>query len=405
MTSITLTKRDACRFLLTHQRLRPPYECEGKAGILDFIRHVGCIQFDPLDIVGHNPELVLQSRVSGFRPAMLQELLYKDRKLLDAWDKMMAIYCVEDWPYFYYRQREAAARSRWRNADPVKAVSPKILKAIEERGPLSSIDLEHDQKVDWSWGPTRVAKVALDNMYYLGKLIIHSKVHTRKVYDLASRHIPGEILTAPDPHITQEEYHDWHVLRRIGSVGLLWNTHSVWHGIYGTGSSQRLDTLTRLVEQGKAVEVRVEDVKKTLYMRIQDIPELDSIRGLGSLVSRAAILAPLDNLLWDRDLVKQLFDFDYTWEVYKPVAERKYGYYVLPVLYGDRFIARFEPGRNKKSGALIIKNWWWESGVEPSAEMKTALCDCFERFLGYLGTTMIEVKKAIVKREGLDWLP
>ena len=104
-------------------------------------------------------------------------------------------------------------------------------------------------------------------------------------------------------------------------------------------------------------------------------------------------------------MVKQLFGFDYTWEVYKPVAERKYGYYVLPILYGDRFIARFEPGRDKKSGALIIKNWWWESGVELSTEMKAALRDCFARFLAYLGTDNVEVDKALARREGLDWLP
>ena len=103
MDSITLTKQQARRFILAHQGLWPPYQFEGKAGILDFISHVGCIQFDPLDIVGHNPELVLQARVSGFRSAMLQELLYEDRKLLDGWDKMMAIYCTQDWPYFYYK--------------------------------------------------------------------------------------------------------------------------------------------------------------------------------------------------------------------------------------------------------------------------------------------------------------
>ena len=405
MTSINLNKQEACRFLLAHQRLWPPYGHEGKPGILDFIRHVGCIQFDPLDIVGRNPELVLQSRVSGFRPVMLQELLYKDRKLLDAWDKKMSIYGVEDWPYFHYRQREAAARSPRRDADLIRKTSDEIRKAIEERGPLSSIDLEHDQKVPWSWGPTRLAKVALDNMYYLGELIIHSKVHTRKVYDLASRHIPGEILNAPDPHETQEQYHDWHILRRIGGVGMLWDTHSVWHAIYRADASERAAALTRLIEQEKAIEVHVEGINKPFYMRSRDMVELDSVRESDSILPRAAILAPLDNLLWGREMVKQLFGFDYTWEVYKPVAERKYGYYVLPILYSDRFIARFEPGRDKKSGALIIKNWWWESGVELSTEMKAALRDCFARFLAYLGTDNVEVDKALARREGLDWLP
>ena len=391
--------------MLAHQGLWPPYGFHGKDGIVDFIRHVGCIQFDPLNVVGHNTELVLQSRVSDFRPDMLQELLYQDRKILDGWDKMMAIYCIEDWPFFCYRQREAFGRSRRRDAGLVRSVFPQVLKAIEERGPLSSIDLDHDQKVDWSWGPKRLANVALDTMYHMGELVIHHKVNTRKVYDLASRHIPEELFSAPDPHQTKEQYHDWHVLRRIGSVGLLWNKSSVWHGIYGAGSSERAATLARLVKQAKVIEVHVEGVATPLYMRSQDLTELDEVMESDNPLPRAAILAPLDNLLWERELLGRLFGFDYTWEVYKPVAERKYGYYVLPVLYGDRLIARFEPGRDKKSGALIIENWWWETDVTPSEEMRVALHGCFQRFLGYLGTTLLQVDQALARREGLDWLP
>ncbi len=412
MGSLTLTKQQASRFILAHQGLWPPYGFEGKSGILDFIRHVGCVQFDPLDIVGHNPELVLQSRVRDFRPAMLQELLYENRKLLDGLDKQMAIYCIEDRPYFYHRQREAAKRSRRRRTEPVQAVSPQISKAIEERGPLSSIDLDHNRKVDWSWGPKRLANVALDNMYYLGELVIHHKVHTRKVYDLASRHIPDELLTAPDPHETEEEYHDWHVLRRIGSVGLLWNRSGMaWSGIYGTGTiywagnKERAAALKRLCAQGKAVEVHVENIKTPLYMRSQDSTELDTVMEPDDQVSQAAIIAPLDNLLWERELVEQLFDFKYRWEVYKPIAEREYGYYVLPILCSDRFVARFEPGRSKDDGSLIIKNWWWEYGVTPSAEMRAALQDCFMRFVGYIGTVKIQIDEALAKQKDLDWLP
>jgi len=405
MKSIKLTRKQARRFILRHQSLWPPYELEGKAGILDFIRHVGCIQFDPLNIVGHNPELVLQSRVAGFRPEILQELLYKDRTLLDGWDKMMAIYRVEDWPNFYFRQREAARQSARRESSAVKEVMPKVRQAIEERGPLSSIDLEHDRKVDWAWGPTRLAKVALENLYYLGELVIHHRVHTRRVYDLASRHIPEEILNAPDPHRTQEEYHDWHVSRRIGGIGLLWNTHTVWSGIYGAGSAESLAAINRMIKKGRVIEVIVEDVGKSLYMRSMDLPELEVVTESDDDIKHAAIIAPLDNMMWERDLIEAMFDFKYRWEVYKPVVERKYGYYVLPVLYGDRFVARFEPGRDKKNRTFIIKNWWWQEDIEKSEEMRNALQDCFQRFLRYLDTDAIEVDRALVQREGLDWLP
>jgi hypothetical protein len=404
--TLSLTKKQARRFVLAHQGLLHPYARKGKDGILSFIRHVGCIQFDPLDIVGHSSELVLQSRIDGFRPAMLEELLYTDRKLLDAWDKKMAIYPVEDWPNFRYRQWEVTAWSRRRNTDHIKKVMPLVRQAIEERGPLSSIDLDHNQKVAWSWGPTRLAKVALENMYYLGELVVHHKVHTRKVYDLASRNIPTEIFNAPDPHPAQEEYHDWHVLRRIGGIGLLWNRPSTgWHGIYGAAKNERQAALKRLIEQGKSTEVKVEGIKYPLYVRSRDLPVLDSIGETGEQPAGAAIIAPLDNLLWDRDLIEMLFGFKYRWEVYKPVVEREYGYYVLPVLYGDRFIARFEPGKDKKAGALVIRNWWWEKDVIGSDAMYNSLKDCFQRFMEYLGVGKISVKKSLVTRERLDWLP
>ena len=399
-----ITKRQARRFILSHQGLWPPYEMQGKPGVLSHVRRVGCIQFDPLNIVGHNPELVLQARVSDFRPLMLRELLYQDRKLLNGWDKMMSIYSVEEWPYFR-RRREAARRNPGRSREAVKAILPQVRKEIEERGPLSSIDLDFDQAVDWSWAPTRLARAALESMYFWGELIIHHKVHTRKVYDFARRHIPDELLSAKDPNETEEQYHDWYVLRRIGSVGLLWDrSGGAWLAMPGIKSKERRLALARLLQQGKVLEVRVEGMKPPLYVRSEDKACLNQMLDSNNLSPRAVILAPLDNLLWDRRFVEELFDFHYRWEVYKPVAERQYGYYVLPILYGDRFVARFEPGRDKKSGALIIKNWWWESGVNPSKGMQSDLANCFKRFLSYLGTGDLRIDSEPAQQAGLDWL-
>jgi uncharacterized protein YcaQ len=112
----------------------------------------------------------------------------------------------------------------------------------------------------------------------------------------------------------------------------------------------------------------------------------------------------LDNLLWDRRLIKALFDFEYIWEVYKPVAERRYGYYVLPILYGDRFVARFEPGRDRETGALVIKNWWWEPGGGACQQLQTDLLCCFQRFLQYLGADSLQIADAVEEREALGWL-
>ena len=142
--------------MLAHQNLWPPRTLRGKAGVLEHMRRVRCIQFDPLNIVGRNPELVLQARVADFRPSMLQELLYRDREFLDGWDKMMSIYPLQDWPYFR-RRREGAKTRRGRSRDEVDAVVPRVRDELDARGPLSSIDLDFGQTVDWSWAPTRLA--------------------------------------------------------------------------------------------------------------------------------------------------------------------------------------------------------------------------------------------------------
>ncbi len=95
-------------------------------------------------------------------------------------------------------------------------------------------------------------------------------------------------------------------------------------------------------------------------------------------------MAPLDNLLWDRKLVKDIFDFEYSWEVYKPVSKRQYGYYVLPVLYGDQLVARFEPEMHRGNEPLIIKNWWWEESYQVKENDIEAMVECFEKFCKYL---------------------
>ena len=318
MGELTLTNRQARRFLLAHQGLWPPHALQGKAGVLAFVGRVGCIQFDPLNIVGRNPELVLQARVADFRPEMLDELLYQDRALLDGWDKNMSIYAVEDWPCFA-RRRESARRHYGDPSRPATAILPQVRQAIEERGPLSSIDLEFNQTVNWSWVPTRIARAALESMYWWGELVVHHKVNTRKVYDFARRHIAEELLSAPDPNPTEEQYHDWTVKRRIGCIGLLWNcAGDAWLGLRvrpGSAfkSAHRKAALERLMERGEVLEVNVEGIRWPCYMRSADHPTLerslfqDREQDLDAHEStpRAAILAPLDNLMWDRRYLKR----------------------------------------------------------------------------------------------------
>ncbi|WP_246552747.1 DNA glycosylase AlkZ-like family protein [Paenibacillus tritici] len=420
MITYSLSKRQARLFLLRHQRLVAGGLPEGKSSIYDFVRHVGCIQYDPLSIAGHNHELVLQARIPGFTPVMASELLYKDRLLIDGWDKNMSIYCTEDWPYFH-RLREAAAL-RHQNNEAMAAMITHVREELDARGPLSSLDLASKEKIDWSWAPARLSRAAMESMYFRGELSIHHRVHTRRYYDYTTKLLPPELLHTDDPNVTTDQYHDWYVLRRIGSIGLQWNrSGDGWLGIADLKSKERTAAVQRLLLKDKLREVRIEDIKLPLYIRTADAPQLESLlleedtAGADESPSGpqardpqaaafAAALAPLDNLLWDRELIRQLFGFHYRWEVYKPVLEREYGYYVLPLLYGDRFIGRLEPVMNKKTGILTIARWWWEAGEALEHGMLPALTQAFSSLQRSTGASGIRFAPDVVHSCGLQEL-
>ena len=227
--------------------------------------------------------------------------------------------------------------------------------------------------------------------------------NTRRYFDLIERLLPADLLAAADPNPTEEAYEDWHVARRVGSLGLANPAAGeYWLGMGGMKAEARRATLARLSAQGVLIPVAVEGIAQApLFIRASDVVSARSGReAIDDAPPAAAFIGPLDNLIWDRDLIRWLFDFDYTWEVYKPAAQRKYGHYVLPVLYGDRFIARVEPIFDRKARVLTIVNWWWEAGVAPDEAMVAALAECLAAFGRYLGAGEVRLGAAVAG----DWV-
>ncbi len=393
MEAYTLTKEQARRFILCKQGLLGDYRFRGKEGILEYIRQAGCIQFDPIDVCGKNAELVLQSRIEGFKKEMLYELLYEDRQLMDYFDKNLAILPVSDWSYFE-RIREAN-RNSGRGREEVDRVAASIRKMIEERGPLSSKDLDMKKKVDWYWSSTNLARAALETLYFRGELIVHHKKGTNKYYALAEDYIPGELLEAPDPFPMELDHLKWRVLRRISAVGMLWNRPSdAWIYIWNLKSEQRRAVFEALTNENKIAELTVTGLKDKLYCLREDIPLLEKVLQAGREGSefphRTELIAALDNMLWDRKLIKTIFDFDYKWEIYTPAEQRKYGYYVLPLLSGEGFIGRAELVCDRKTRTLLVKNLWLEEGIKLTANRKKEIKKCFLRFQKFHGLKQSE---------------
>lgn len=404
VNTLTISKQTARRLILDCQGLYPPRSLTGKAGVKEFMGRVRSIQFDPINVVGRNPDLVLQSRVRDFRPRMLDELLYQDRQLVDNWDKMASLSLAEDWPYF------ARHRSRMQDifgvpSEVVMSLAPVVLDQIKREGPQSSLDFKHDEKTDWSWGPTRVSRASLEGLFKMGQLGVHHRVSNRRYFDLIENLLPKDLLETPDPNQSLEEYQTWHMLRRIRSLGLAHlNAGVQWSGIQGVKSPQRRQIIDRLVGDGALLTIEIQELPgQVFYLRHEEKTLLKKVQK-GDPAWEAALIAPLDNLLWDRKTLSRIFDFDYRWEVYTPKKKRKYGYYVLPVLYGDFFCARFDPEFDKKTRILTVRNWWWEAGIRPDQEMNDALQHCMEDFLVYLNAEGIKYSKTLLKKGDLEWL-
>lgn len=389
MSEIYLTKKEARKFILYKQGLLGEHRFKGKSGILDFIRQAGCIQFDPIDVCGKSPEIVLQSRVAGFTKAMLYELLYTDRKLVDYFDKNLAIMPVEDWKYF--RRERENHRSWEKSHKEIKQVHDQIIAAITEKGPQCSADLDISQKVDWYWSQTKLSRAALEHMYFCGELAVHHKNGNMKYYDLIRNCIPEEIVDAPEPCPEDFDYLKWQVLRRIGSLGLLWNRASdAWLGIPSQYNSlkakERNEIFAELLAQGRILPVRVEGVAHTLYCLAEDGDIAGYIRDNAYAKQRCEFIAPLDNMMCDRNLIKEIFDFEYKWEIYTPQSQRKYGYYVLPILYGEGLVGRIEMAYDRKNRQLNVSHIWYEPGVRVTKKLESGIKSALKRFEAFNGS-------------------
>jgi uncharacterized protein YcaQ len=200
---------------------------------------------------------------------------------------------------------------------------------------------------------------------------------------LIERCVPKKILEAAEPYPDDFDHKKWRVLERIGSLGLLWNRPSdAWLGIGDLKADTRNKIFDSLLQEGLITPVHVEGIKQTLYCLTKDTEIAKLIDGEGATRSnpRCEFIAALDNMMWDRNLIKAIWNFDYKWEIYTPAAQRKYGYYVLPILYGENLIGRIEPVYDKKSKQLQIKNIWYEPEIKITKKIESAVAATIKRF-------------------------
>ncbi len=383
----TISRDQAKQFIFSRQGLLGKHIFIGKDGAYKYVRQAGCIQYDPVDVCGKNAELTLQSRVKGFRKKMLEDLLYRDRLLVDYSDKELSILPSEDWPYFSgYRERSAAHGAGFAG---IPELEKEAIAYIQAHGPVSSDTLPIPGTIFWHssmhWSghwhkESLAARSVLEQLYTDGILLIHHKTGSRKYYDLAEKYLPVDLLRAPNPCPDEASFRNWRVRRRIGAIGLLWNRRSdAWLGISMT-TEQREESFARLEAAGKITPLRVEGIRFPLYMLSEEMPLLESVlAGETDLTPRLEFLAPLDPMLWDRKLIEALWDYQYSWEIYTPAIKRKYSYYVLPIVYGQELIGRIEAAADRRNRQLIVKNIWYESDIRQTKKLGHAVDSAIRR--------------------------
>jgi uncharacterized protein len=366
LKTLSLSADEARRFLVRRHLLAPPRSLPAEPeSVLAVIDRLGLLQFDPLEVPGaRNHDLVLHARVGGYRREWCERWLYgPDRRLIELYNKSLNILPISQLAHYRVIWDRHGPRYRDGILREQAAVAEAILERIAADGPLSTAAFaEHGHAVDWWWAPTRAARAVMEALFVSGRLGISRRDGNRRYYDLIERLVPDDVLALRE---SEEDAMRHRLLSRYRAAGL--TTPSAQAEVmYGTGSAvERRARTAELVEARLLVPVEVDGLKGTRYLLSDELP----LAGSGAPVPPAVtFLAPLDPLVWDRRLLRELWGFDYLWEVYVPEPKRRWGYYVLPILFGDRLVGRIEPRVDRKAGVLRILGLWWEAGFSPRRE-------------------------------------
>src|SRR5690348_15972090 len=353
------TSEAARRFLVARHFVAPARE---RKTVMEVVRKLGSLQYDPIAVAGRNHDLVLHARVKDYEPAWCEQL-YGD-KLFEAYNKGLSLVPVEEFPWFRGGWSEQGQQVIDENAD----VARRVLDRIRAEGPLSSLDFEREQgpTTDWFGMPTNAVRASLEAYAVTGVLGLAKRDGNRRYYDLIERLLPADVLER-EPTVEERLRHK--MLSRYRAHGLLGATggNDIFSGL-GPAKSQgpypgRHALRDELIADGEIVPVEVEGVRGKRFVLRDELPLLEAPPDPPASV---AFLPPFDPVVWDRALLAELFEFDYVWELFVPPAKRRWGWYVLPILFRDRLVGRIEPRIDREDRRVEVLDVWWEDWFEPS---------------------------------------
>jgi uncharacterized protein YcaQ len=399
---ITISNQTARRYVLGKQGLWPGRRWKGKKGTAQAIRECEAVQLDPLNIFARSQDIVLHSRVLNYQPEYLYQVAYKERQFFD-YGGWLAMYPMSDLPYFRVLMEKRAQNEYVKYFVPGhQEVLEFVRSELRKRGPLGNRNFDGKRLEMQSYRGRKETSVALFDMWLAGELMIHHREGFERVYDFRENIAPKEF----DYVASDEEAEEFMARKNVSFHGLFREVGMRITLEYDMRRKYTRDDASRLIkgwiESGLFEQVQVEGGRDTYLVLAEDLPMLDSLakgkhpRGWNpketSTLDEVTFLSPLD-IVSARGRAKKLFDFEYIWEVYTPVHKRRWGYYVLPILYGDDLVARLDLKLDRSTMTLEIKGFWKEDDAPvKDADFADAFAKGLLRFAQFLGA-----KKVITK--------
>ena len=361
--------------------------------MLEVIGKLGSIQFDPIAVAGRNHDLVLHARVAGYEPAWC-DVLYERHEIFEVTNKALSFVLTKEFPWFRLGIGRKGPRFHAAILAENAAVAERVLGRIRAEGALSTRDFEpeHGAPKDWFGMPENVVRAVLESYTVTGVIGLARRDGNLRYYDLLERLLPAEVLAHGVP-VREQLLHT--LLSRHRAHGLL--------GAGGAGGTfdriappkstpervGRDELHKELVEHGALVPVDVEGVRGKRFVLAEELALLEAPPEPAPSV---AFIAPFDSLLWDTALLASLFDFDYVWEGFFKPAKRRWGYYVLPITFGGRFVGRIEPRIDRDRARVEVLGVWWEDGFTPRRAdgFVDAMRDALRAYLRFAGAGRLE---------------
>src|SRR5574341_516177 len=416
---LTINIDIARRFVLGKQGLWPGRRWRGLKGTEQAMRAMEYVQLDPLQIIARSQDIQLHSRALDYRPGMWEDVAYRQRKFFD-WGGWLAVRPLDDLPYWRVVMRRERddnyGDSRIRkmahdHADAIVEMRP----ILQERGIVNNRDFEMATRTrTQSYRGRKDSALALYYLWRTGEVMTHHRENFERVYALTEAVAPAYRIRESD----EAEADRFLIKKEVSFSGLSRMNRKAESFFNGVPFSKARQILEAMLADGDIIEVQVEGWKVVHYALASDAKALHALSAgrvptawtplEATTTEEVVFLAPLDPVS-ARGRAKALFGFDYVWEVYKPAHQRKFGYYALPVLWGDRLVARFDSKLDRETNTFVILGLWLEAKALGKDEaFAEALARGFARFVKFLGASKVDAKairEPLLRRSANRFMP